>query len=288
MARGRKTALTIHLTAAERQTLMAWQRSTAIPAGRARRGRIILLLADRVPIAHIADTVGISRRFVYKWAQRFLTHGIEGLTNTLGRGRGQRRGTRQDDALYNGMESQEKTSRVVEVIYYVAASIDGSIAPADGTLSWLTPFESAGEDYGYTVFYQSIDAVLLGRHTFEHAAGFAQWPYPNKPCWVFARRHRPVAQPEVVVTDHSPREVVAALATRGVRRAWLVGGGQLAGAFRAQGLITEYIIAVIPIVLGTGIPLFGAAGPTEPLHLVASHVYPNGLVQLHYRRAHKT
>ena len=71
MARGRTTFLTIRLTPAERQTLLAWQRATTISAGRARRGRIILLVADRVPISHIADTVGISRRFVYKWVQRF-------------------------------------------------------------------------------------------------------------------------------------------------------------------------------------------------------------------------
>ena len=72
MPRGRKTALTITFTAEDRQTLTAWQRSTTVPAGRARRGRIILLLADRMSITHIADTVGISRRFIYKWAKRFL------------------------------------------------------------------------------------------------------------------------------------------------------------------------------------------------------------------------
>ena len=86
MPRGRKTSLTIRLTAEDRQTLLAWQRSTTIRAGRARRGRIILLMADRVPIAHIADTVGISRRFVYKWAQRFLQDGLEGLADKPGRG----------------------------------------------------------------------------------------------------------------------------------------------------------------------------------------------------------
>lgn len=86
MARGRKTSLTICLTAEERQTLIAWQRSTTIPAGRARRGRIILLLADGMTIVQIADTVGISRRFVYKWVRRFLQHGIDGLTDKPGRG----------------------------------------------------------------------------------------------------------------------------------------------------------------------------------------------------------
>ena len=86
MTRGRKTSLTIRLTPAERQTLRAWQRSTTIPAGRARRGRIILLLADGRTISTIAATVGISRRFVYKWVQRFLEEGVEGLADKPGRG----------------------------------------------------------------------------------------------------------------------------------------------------------------------------------------------------------
>ena len=86
MARGRKTALTITLTADERQTLMAWQRSTTIPAGRARRGRIIILLADGMALVQIAAMVGTNRRGVYKWAQRFLQDGLEGLADKPGRG----------------------------------------------------------------------------------------------------------------------------------------------------------------------------------------------------------
>ena len=81
MARGRKTSLTIRLTPVELQTLLAWQRSTTIPAGQARRGRMLLLLADGVPISRIAAVVGISRRFVYKWVQRFLEEGLEGLAD---------------------------------------------------------------------------------------------------------------------------------------------------------------------------------------------------------------
>jgi hypothetical protein len=87
MARGRKTALTIRLTEEECQTLTAWQRSTRIPAGRAKRGRIILLLADRVPMTQIATTVGMSRRFVYKWVKRFLAQRLAGLEDKPGRGR---------------------------------------------------------------------------------------------------------------------------------------------------------------------------------------------------------
>jgi hypothetical protein len=86
MARGRKTSLTIRLTPAQRQTLLAWQRSTTISAGLARRGRIIVLLADGVTITDIAATVGISRRFIYKWGQQFQEQGVEGLTDKPGRG----------------------------------------------------------------------------------------------------------------------------------------------------------------------------------------------------------
>ena len=79
MPRGRKTSFTIRLTPAERRTLMVWQRATAISAGLARRGRIILLLADGVTITDIAATVGMSRQHTYKWVKRFLQQGLEGL-----------------------------------------------------------------------------------------------------------------------------------------------------------------------------------------------------------------
>jgi hypothetical protein len=86
MPRGRHTAVTMRLTPQDRQTLLAWQRSTTLPAGLVRRGRIILLLAEGMPILTIAETVGISRRFVYKWAKRFLAQGVEGLRDKPGRG----------------------------------------------------------------------------------------------------------------------------------------------------------------------------------------------------------
>jgi CRP-like cAMP-binding protein len=87
MARGRTTSFTVRLTLADRRTLLAWQRSTAIPVGVARRGRIILLLADGVTITDIAATVGMSRRHTYKWIQRFVQEGLEGLQEKPGRGR---------------------------------------------------------------------------------------------------------------------------------------------------------------------------------------------------------
>jgi len=97
MARGRRTSLTICLTAKERRMLLAWQHSKTMPAGQARRGRVILLVARRVPISHLADTVGVSRRFVYKWVKRYLQDGLDGLAAKPGRGH--RLGPRQRDMM---------------------------------------------------------------------------------------------------------------------------------------------------------------------------------------------
>jgi uncharacterized protein YhfF/dihydrofolate reductase len=169
-----------------------------------------------------------------------------------------------------------------EIIYYVAASVDGFIATPDGGIAWLAPFEASAEDYGYAEFYASVDALLLGSRTYEQTLTFDPWPYPGKPCWVFSGRPLAAAQPGVIVTAQTPRQVAAELATRRVRRAWLVGGGRLADAFRTEGLITEYIVSIIPVILGAGIPLFGAAGLQEELHLVEHKVYLNGVVQLKY------
>ena len=107
MERGRTTSLTPTLTPEERQTLLAWQRSTTIPAGRARRGRIILLLAEGMPISHIADKVGLNRRFVYKWARRFLRARMAGLIDLPGRGTGRHaaRATGTAAFLHHGQDT---------------------------------------------------------------------------------------------------------------------------------------------------------------------------------------
>jgi dihydrofolate reductase len=182
-------------------------------------------------------------------------------------------------------------SSMTEIIYYVAASVDGYIATPDGGVGWLAPFEGPAEDYGYAAFYASVDALLLGRRTYEQVLTFGEWPYGGKPCWVFSRRPMAPAQPEVIVTAQPPPQVAADLETRGIRRAWLVGGGQLAAAFRAEGLISEYIVSIIPVILGAGIALFDAPAaavetlimpPHMRLALVEHQVYANGVVQLRY------
>ena len=168
------------------------------------------------------------------------------------------------------------------LIYYVASSLDGYIAIPDGGLEWLAPFEGKDEEYGYTEFYESIDAVLLGSRTYEKCLTFGAWPFPGKPSWVFSRRGIAAAHEDIIITPDRPEQVMAELKERGVGRAWLVGGGALAGSFRDRRLITEYIVSIIPVILGEGIPLFAASGEREYLRLADSRSYPNGVVQLRY------
>jgi dihydrofolate reductase len=162
----------------------------------------------------------------------------------------------------------------VEIIYYVAASLDGYIATADGGIEWLQPFENAGEDYGYAQFYASVEAVLLGRVTYEKCLQFPEWPYAGKPYWVFSK-----------ATGNTPAKVVGEMQARGLQRAWLVGGGKLAAVFRAEGLISEYIVSFVPVILGAGIPLFEGPGVQQKLWLTASRTYPKGIVQVRYTTA---
>jgi len=172
-----------------------------------------------------------------------------------------------------------------DVIYYVAVSLNGYIATPDGGVDWLAAYQTPDEDYGYAAFFDSIDALIFGSRTYEQVVGFGAWPYGDKPCRVFSRRTLATPRPEIRLTTAEPPEVLSELAAQGLKRVWLVGGGQLAASFRRHGLITEYILSVIPVFLGGGVPLFAAPGPEASLALIGATPYSNGVVQLHYRHA---
>ena len=171
---------------------------------------------------------------------------------------------------------------MMEVVYYAASSLDGFIADADGGIEWLSAYQGGQEDYGYADFYSSVQALIMGRVTFAQALGFGTWPYAGKPSWVFS--HRAIAAPpqNVTVTARTPAEVLAEIEAGGISRVWLVGGGELAASFRRDGLISEYIVSLIPVLLGSGVPLFGPPGPRERMTLAGCRSYENGLVQLSY------
>ena len=171
------------------------------------------------------------------------------------------------------------------IVYYVAASLDGFIGTLEGGFDWLAPFEKRVEDHGYAEFYATVDAVLVGGRTYDACLEHGEWPFPGKPCWVLTRQDRKVPRPEVTFTDREPLEMARELERRAVKRAWLVGGGELAGAFREAGLIDEYVISHIATIIGDGIPIFGFSSAKEDLTLLGSKTYPDGVVQSHYRRA---
>jgi dihydrofolate reductase len=177
---------------------------------------------------------------------------------------------------------------MLDIIYYVASSLDGYIATDDGGVDWLAPFQSAGEDHGAGNLYSSVDALLMGSHTYEFALKLGHWPSPDKPSWVFTRRDLRLLHPSITLTSQSPAEVIELLRARAVHRAWLMGGGKLATSFRSAGLISHFIISVFPVILGSGIPLFAptaSASPEDPLRLIEAKPFPSGIVQLSYERA---
>lgn len=169
------------------------------------------------------------------------------------------------------------------VILYIAASLDGYIADSQGGVSWLEPFEQAGEDYGYTAFYRSLDAVIVGRITYEQSLTFGEWPYRGVATYVVS--HRPVQPPaghHVEAYSGSLPELVSKLKDRFRKDIWLVGGAQLVAAFLRDNLIDQLILTVIPVMLGSGIPLFVEGSARRSLTLNAVNHYPNGIVQLTY------
>ena len=165
-----------------------------------------------------------------------------------------------------------------EIVYSAGVSLDGFIADSTGGVDWLHAAMVKGESYGLDEFMTSIDAVLMGSRTYEKAAGMGGGFGGKTPCWVFSSR--PLRARKVTVTSDPPAVVAAALAERGIRRAWLMGGGKLASSFLAAGLIDEISLGVMPVVLGSGIPVFDGGIPPTHLKLVSKRDYKGGALGL--------
>jgi len=173
---------------------------------------------------------------------------------------------------------------VAVIVYYVASSMDGFIATLEGGLDWLASFEGRAEDHGFADFYSGVDAVLVGGRTYDACLKHGEWPFPGKRCFVLSKQRRE-ARPEVTFTDLEPADVARTIENLGLKRAWLVGGGELAGSFRDAGLIDEYIISHVPVILGDGVPIFGFSSEREALTLAGTRSFSDGVVQGRYRAA---
>jgi dihydrofolate reductase len=166
----------------------------------------------------------------------------------------------------------------VRFAVYLAQSLDGYIARADGSLDWLDPY---GEDTGYLEFFASVDALVIGRGTYDTARGFPEWPYGKKRVIVCTRRPAEPAHGEEIWTG-TPRALADRLEREGVGRVYLDGGALIRGFLQDGVRVDELNLHVIPIILGAGVPLFASGLPEVPLRLVEAKAYPSGLVQLRY------
>ncbi|MBX2999868.1 MAG: dihydrofolate reductase [Caldilineaceae bacterium] len=170
---------------------------------------------------------------------------------------------------------------------YIATSLDGFIARENGDLDWLPGIEDAetGEDYGYKAFMDSVDVLVMGRNTYEIVSSFDPWPYGDKRVIVLSRTltQIPEKAPKTVeLRSSSPVELVNELREAGVGHAY-IDGGKVIQSFLNAGLIQEMIITRIPVLIGSGIPLFGPLAQDVALQHVETLSYANGLVQSKYR-----
>jgi len=170
---------------------------------------------------------------------------------------------------------------VVKASVFIATSLDGFIARANGDIDWLPP--GGGEEHGYDAFMATVDALVIGRKTYETVLTFDTWPYGKKPVYVLSTHELAPALPGAVVERLSgaPTEIVAQLAGRGVGHVYVDGGITIQGFLQA-GLIQRLIITRIPVLLGAGIPLFGALDRDLALRHVGTRQYASGLVQSEY------
>ena len=179
--------------------------------------------------------------------------------------------------------------------YYCATSLDGYIAEADDTLDWLTGYRGEYAGAGaepmkgtYERFYEDVGAMVSGSTTYEWVLDeVAEWPYPGKPFWVLTSRR--LATPETDGADvRFARGAVRDLhgemlesADEG-RNLWVVGGGDVASQFADAGLLDEVIVTVVPVVLGTGKPLFERRLHGGPLRLAGTRAFDNGMIEARY------
>jgi len=166
---------------------------------------------------------------------------------------------------------------------FVGASVDGFIARADGGLDWLPA--GGGEPHGYDEFMAGVDAIVIGRNTFEIVLGFDPWPYGDKRVVVLSSRPldlSAVRGGRVEQRAGDPATIIADLAADGAPNLYIDGGITIQRFLRA-GVIERLIVTRVPVLIGEGIPLFGSLDRDIRLSHVATRSYPSGLVQSDYR-----
>jgi len=173
----------------------------------------------------------------------------------------------------------------MSVSVFIGTSVDGFIARPNGDLDFLPP--GGGEPHGYDEFMATVDALVIGRKTFETVLAFAAWPYGQKRVVVLSSRPVDFSTVRGGIVEQMagpPAEIVSKLAASGAHHLYVDGGITIQQFLRA-GLIERIIITRVPVLIGQGISLFGTLPRDIRLLHVATKHYPSGLVQTEYRLA---
>ena len=174
-----------------------------------------------------------------------------------------------------------------KVILYIAQSLDGFIAREDDDISWLSVVEREGEDYGYQAFVDTVDTVFMGRRTYDKVLSFGiEFPHKNRKCYVLTQS-RIGSNENVTYFGGNLEALIQDLKSKEGGNIFIDGGAEAVRAFKSKDLIDEYVVSIIPIMLGKGIRLFKETDVESALELIGSKSYDSGLVQLNYRRVPK-
>lgn len=172
-----------------------------------------------------------------------------------------------------------------KLILFIACSLDGFIAETDGGLGWLDMVTTEGEDYGYSKIVAQTDTFILGRKTYDKVLTFGMpFPHDDRQTYVITRTAK-ISDNNLNFYNGSLSGLLNTLQASPGKDIHLDGGGELIKAVMLENLIDEYIISIIPTLLGSGIPLFVAGEkPRIDLQLIDTKTFPSGLVQLHYKK----
>jgi dihydrofolate reductase len=170
-----------------------------------------------------------------------------------------------------------------KIIVHIATSADGYIARSDGNIDWLTTRPAPKGFYGISAFMRSIDAKILGRKTFDLSVEMGAHFSANDRYYVFSRQPVPVSVPPGVKFVSLPIGAFAkSLREQSGKDIWMMGGGDIIASFLDEDAIDEFIISIVPIFIGEGIPLIAARHREVPLMLRSVKSFPDGVVQVHY------
>lgn len=171
------------------------------------------------------------------------------------------------------------------VSVFMGSSLDGCIAGPEGGLEWLERFnDPALGDFGYGALLETVDALVVGRSTWDTVAAFPEWPFGERRVVVFTHRPLDTTRPKVQAAQGALRPQLESLAASGVRHV-LLDGGALVRQGLEERVVDTLTLSLVPLVLGRGRRLFLDGLPMTLLALEGVQHWSNGLVQLRYRRA---